>query len=129
MEAPQGVGGGNSVSSGWLLGGPLIASFERADVRLSRGGLVIDGDDGQQEIAVASDIDGRDGRLNSFYSAVVDGTPLPADGRWGKATQEALVALEQSSERRAEVALRHQTPTIDVTKPEQAQGLRLAAAS
>jgi phthalate 4,5-cis-dihydrodiol dehydrogenase len=129
MEAPQGVGGGNSVSSGWLLGGPLIASFERADVRLSRGGLVIDGDDGQQEIAVASDIDGRDGRLNSFYSAVVDGTPLPADGRWGKATQEALVALEQSSERRAEVALRHQTPTVDVTKPEQAEGLRRAAAS
>ena len=60
--------------------------------------------------------DGRDGRLTSFYAAVVYGTPLPADGRWGKATQEALVALEQSSERRAEVSLRHQTPTVDVTK-------------
>lgn len=114
MEAPSGTGGGSS--SGWLLGGPLIASFERADVRLSRGGLIVDGDDKQEEIAMPPGVDGRDGRLTSFYAAVVYGTPLPADGRWGKATQEALVALEQSSERRAEVSLRHQTPTVDVTK-------------
>lgn len=112
MEAPSGAAGG--ISSGWLLSGPLIASFERADIRLSRAGLIVDGDDAQQEIAVASDVDGRDGRLNSFYRAVVDGAPLPADGRWGKATQEAIVALEQSSDRRAEVTLRHQTPTVDV---------------
>jgi phthalate 4,5-cis-dihydrodiol dehydrogenase len=114
MEAPSGAGGGSS--GGWLLGGPLIASFERADVRLSRGGLIVDGDDGQVEIAMPPGVDGRDGRLASFHAAVADGVPLPADGRWGKATQEALVALEQSSERRAEVALRHQTPTVDVTK-------------
>ncbi|MCD6074438.1 MAG: hypothetical protein K0Q70_1321, partial [Rhodospirillales bacterium] len=76
MEAPLGAGGGTS--SGWLLNGPLIASFERADVRLSRSGLIVDGDDGQQEIAMPAGVDGRDGRLATFYSAVVDGVPLPA---------------------------------------------------
>jgi phthalate 4,5-cis-dihydrodiol dehydrogenase len=125
MEAPSGGGS----ASGWLLNGPLIASFERADVRLSRSGLIVDGDDIQQEIAMPAGVDGRDGRLATFYSAVVDGVPLPADGRWGKATQEALVALEQSSERRAEVSLRHQTPTVDVvTSPEHTERLKRAAA-
>ena len=76
--------------------------------------MVIEGDDGQTEIAAPTNYDGRDGRLDSFYSAVVDGAPLPADGRWGKATQEALVALEESSERRSEVALHYQTPTVDI---------------
>ena len=110
MEAPAGGG----TSGGWLLGGPLVASFDRADVRLSRSGLIVDGDDRQEDIAMPPGLDGRDGRLASFYSAVVDGKPLPADGRWGKATQEALVALEQSSDRRAEIALQFQTPTVDV---------------
>jgi hypothetical protein len=131
MEAPQGAGkgAGGGSSSGWLLNGPLIASFEKADVRLSRAGLVIDGDDRQEEIAMPPGWDGRDGRLASFHSAVVDGTPLPADGRWGKATQEAIVALEQSSELRAEVTLRHQTPTVDVTKPAESEELKRAVAN
>jgi hypothetical protein len=55
---------------------------------------------------------------------------LPADGRWGKATQEAIVALEQSSERRAEVSLRYQTPTVDATNPsENTASLKRAAAN
>ncbi|MEE9195410.1 MAG: Gfo/Idh/MocA family oxidoreductase, partial [Alphaproteobacteria bacterium] len=37
-------------SGGWLLGGPLIASFDRGDVRLSVAGLIVDGDDKQWEI-------------------------------------------------------------------------------
>lgn len=98
--------------NGWVLGGPLIACFEKADVRLSPRGLVVDGDDRQWEIAFAPDRDGRDGRLDSFHAAVVEGAPLPADGRWGKATQEVLVAVEQSSETRADVTLAHQVPSV-----------------
>jgi phthalate 4,5-cis-dihydrodiol dehydrogenase len=95
-------------SAGWIMAGPLIASFDHADVRLSPNGLIVSGDDEQWEIAVDHERDGRDGRLVSFYEAVVNGTPLPADGRWGKATQEVLVAVEQSAEQRKEVLLSHQ---------------------
>jgi len=101
---------GNVVSSSWLLSGPLIASFERADVRFSTAGLVVDGDREQWEIPLADQGDGRDGRLRSFHHAIVEGAALPADGRWGKATQEVLGALERSAETHAEIQLVHQTP-------------------
>jgi phthalate 4,5-cis-dihydrodiol dehydrogenase len=101
---------GHTVSSSWLLSGPLIASFERADVRFSPAGLVIDGDREQWEIPLKDQGDGRDGRLKSFHRAITQGAALPADGRWGKATQEVLVALERSAETRAEVPLIYQAP-------------------
>lgn len=101
---------GSTVSSSWLLSGPLIASFDHADVRFSPAGLVVDGDREQWEIALRDQGDGRDGRLKSFHRAIVDGAPLPADGRWGKATQEVLVALERSGETSEEIVLQHQTP-------------------
>jgi phthalate 4,5-cis-dihydrodiol dehydrogenase len=103
---------GNTVSSSWLLSGPLIASFEHADVRFSTAGLVVDGDREQWEIPLKDQGDGRDGRLKSFHRAVVEGAALPADGRWGKATQEVLVAIERSAETRSEIALTQQTPFI-----------------
>jgi phthalate 4,5-cis-dihydrodiol dehydrogenase len=103
---------GNTVSSSWLVSGPLIASFERADVRFSTAGLVVDGDREQWEIPLKDQGDGRDGRLKSFYRAIAEGAALPADGRWGKATQEVLVALERSAETRAEIQLTQQTPFV-----------------
>jgi phthalate 4,5-cis-dihydrodiol dehydrogenase len=101
---------GHTVSSSWLLSGPLIASFERADVRFSTAGLVVDGDREQWEIALKDQGDGRDGRLKSFHRAITQGAALPADGSWGKATQEVLVALERSAKTRSEIPLIHQTP-------------------
>lgn len=106
--------GSSGPRGGWLSGGPLIASFERADIRLSGTGLAIDADDRQWRIEFPRGWDGRDGRLVSFYHAIINGAPMPADGRWGKATQEALVALQQSSDSRAEVPLKYQSPTVDV---------------
>ncbi len=103
---------GSRVSSSWLLSGPLVASFERGDVRFSNTGLVVDGDREQREIALKDHGDGRDSRLESFYRAVVEGAALPADGRWGKATQEVLVALERSAETQTEIKLAHQTPYV-----------------
>jgi phthalate 4,5-cis-dihydrodiol dehydrogenase len=103
---------GSVVSSSWLLSGPLVASFERSDVRFSSGGLVVDGDREQHEIPLKDQGDGRDGRLKSFHRAITEGAALPADGRWGKATQEVLVALERSAETQAEIPLIHQTPYI-----------------
>ncbi len=100
-------------SGGWILGGPLVASFDQGDVRLSPGGLIVDGDEAQREITFTDAGDGRDGRLRTFYQAIANGRPLPADGRWGKATQEVLLAVEQSAATRTEVALSHQVPSID----------------
>jgi hypothetical protein len=54
-----------------------------------------------------------DGRLDSFYEAIVHGHALAADGRWGKATQEMLIAVERSAETRSEIRLLHQTATVD----------------
>lgn len=98
--------------AGWIMAGPLIASFEKGDVRLSPTGLVVDGDEKQWEIPMTQEGDGRDARLASFYDAITHGKPLPADGRWGKATQEVLVAVEQSAQTRKEITLSHQTAAV-----------------
>jgi phthalate 4,5-cis-dihydrodiol dehydrogenase len=101
-------------SGGWILGGPMMASFDHADVRMSPNGLDIYGDENRWEIELKGPKDGRDGRIESFYDAIVNGRSLPADGRWGKATLEVLLAIEESSEKRAEVHLSHQAKTVEL---------------
>ena len=108
MEPPIGPS-----SAGWLLGGPLMVSFDDADVRLSPGGLTVYGNEERTEIPLVTVEDGRDGRLNTFHDAIVTGRPLPANARWGNATIELLLAIEQSGEQRKEMFLQHQTPTVD----------------
>ena len=108
MEPPTGPS-----SAGWLLGGPLMVSFDDADVRLSPGGLTVYGNKERSEIPLVTVEDGRDGRLNTFHDAIVTGRPLPANARWGNATIELLLAIEQSGEQRKEMFLQHQTPTVD----------------
>jgi phthalate 4,5-cis-dihydrodiol dehydrogenase len=101
-----------SSGGGWILHGPLIASFDHADVKLSAGGLLVFGDRGRQEIPMQEAADGIAGRLDTFYTAIVHDKPLPADGCWGKATLEVLLALEESSRIRADVSLNHQVPVV-----------------
>src|SRR6266545_4745951 len=99
---------------GWIMGGPLIASFDRGDVRMTPGGLTVYGDDELHEIKLGvKGEDGRDGRINTFYDAIVRDRPLPADGAWGMATLEVILAIEESGRTRKEAFLRHQVPTID----------------
>ncbi len=100
-------------SNGWIMGGPLVASFERGDVRLSPKGLIVDGDTRQWQIATDPGWDGRDGRLRNLYEAIIHRRSLMADGRWGKATQEVLIAVEESTKKRAEVILSHQVAAVD----------------
>jgi phthalate 4,5-cis-dihydrodiol dehydrogenase len=89
-------------------------SFDKADVRLTPGGLTVYGDEELREIKLGvKGEDGRDGRINTFYQAIVKDRPLPADGAWGMATLEVLLAIEQSGRERKEVFLTHQTPTVD----------------
>ena len=94
--------------AGWILDGPLVVSYDQADVKLSPGGLMVYGDDRQWEIPMVTREDGRDFRLNSFHDAIASGRPLPCDGHWGMATVEALLGIEQSGRERREVMLQHQ---------------------
>ena len=100
-------------SAGWILGGPFVASFDKGDVRMTPEGLVVYGDTERTEIPLVTMEDGRDGRINTFFDAVAGDRPLPADARWGNATLELLLAIEESGRQRREMFLEHQTPTVD----------------
>ncbi len=101
-------------SLGWIMGGPIIASFDKGDVRFTPRGLTVYGDEEIKEINLGvKGEDGRDGRINTFYDAIVHDRPLPADGAWGMATLEVLLAIEQSSRERKDVLLYNQTPTVE----------------
>jgi phthalate 4,5-cis-dihydrodiol dehydrogenase len=105
-ESP-GLGGG------WIMGGPTVISFDHADVSFSRNGLEVFSDDARYEIDLKGPEDGRDGRLNTYYDAIVNGAPLPADGRWGMATLEVLLAVGESGAQRKELMLEHQVASVD----------------
>jgi phthalate 4,5-cis-dihydrodiol dehydrogenase len=107
QRAARPAGGG-----GWILNGPMVASFDRADVKLSPGGLLVYGNEGRSEISTAGQRDGIEGRLDTLYDAIANDKPLPADGRWGKATLEVLLALDESSAAKSEVVLQHQVPNV-----------------
>ena len=97
-------------SATWVLGGPLIVTFEQGDVRLTPGGLVIYGDEDTREIPISRETDGRHGIVNQLYEAVVNGRRPWADGAWGKATLEVLLAVFTSARERREIFLAHQVP-------------------
>jgi predicted dehydrogenase len=97
-------------SASWVLGGPLIVTFEHGDVRLTPGGLCIYGDDETREVPVSTQTDGRHGIVDQLYEAVVNARRPSADGLWGKATLEVLLAVFASARERREVFLAHQVP-------------------
>jgi phthalate 4,5-cis-dihydrodiol dehydrogenase len=97
-------------SATWVLGGPLIVTCERGDVRVTPSGLRIYGDEDTWEIPVDRHTDGRHGIVDQLYEAVVHGRRPVADGRWGKATVEVLLAVLASARERREVFLAHQVP-------------------
>lgn len=105
--------GGRSASGSYILGGPLIASYDHADIKLSPGGLMVYGDEKQWEIPLNTEEDGIDFRINAFYDSIVAESPLPCDGRWGAATVEVLEAIAQSGRERREILLSHQVAYAD----------------
>lgn len=116
LKRARRFGGASQVSNQpapWILGGPLIVSFDKGDVRLTPKGLLVYGEDDMWEMAIPADTDGRDGVVKQFYDAVVHGTRPANDGLWGKATLEVLLALLQSGKERREVFLSHQVATPD----------------
>jgi phthalate 4,5-cis-dihydrodiol dehydrogenase len=97
-------------SATWVLGGPLVVTFEQGDVRLTPVGLRVYGDEETWDIPISRESDGRHGIVAQLYEAVVNGRRPWADGRWGKATLEVLLAVFASARERREVFLSHQVP-------------------
>jgi len=109
----QGTTPGQRRSTPWILGGPLVVTFDKGDVRLTPAGLMVYGEEEKREIPLPDGRDGRDGIIDQVYSAVVHGRRPANDGAWGMATLEVLLALFQSGRERKEVFLSHQMATID----------------
>jgi phthalate 4,5-cis-dihydrodiol dehydrogenase len=114
-RAGRASGAAPNRSTAWALGGALIVTFDKGDVRLTPDGLRIYGDEDTWEIPVSTEIDGRHGIVEHMYEAVVYGRRTAADGRWGKATLEVLLAVLESARQRREIFLSHQVPLANYT--------------
>jgi phthalate 4,5-cis-dihydrodiol dehydrogenase len=71
-------------SLGWIMGGPLIASFDKGDVRMTPGGLTVYGDD---ELYASWVFRGRTGATgasthSTMRSCVASHSPPTALGEW-----------------------------------------------
>jgi phthalate 4,5-cis-dihydrodiol dehydrogenase len=88
--------------------GLLIASCERGDMRIGPDALLVYGEDGLRQVPLPAGraFPNKDNVVEELVAAVLDGTPPLHDGRWGRATVEASLALLRSARERREVMLR-----------------------
>ncbi len=95
--------------------GLTLVSCEHGDMRQTPTGLIIHGDDGNEEV----DLPAGPGYNRRYCSIEVDemcravrtDTPVRIhDAYWGKATQEVVLGIIQSSDERREVFMQHQVP-------------------
>lgn len=93
--------------------GLTIVSCDGGDVRQSRRGLLVYGDDRRWEIPLSSRETGRDRVVHELYNAFAYDQPPPHDGRWGLANLEVCLAAIQSARERREIILSHQIATPD----------------
>jgi phthalate 4,5-cis-dihydrodiol dehydrogenase len=86
--------------------GLTLVSCERGDIRQSPDGLYVYTERGREEIFCPPFLD-RAGDLIRLREAVTQNRAAPADGPWGKATLEIVLAILQSSKERREIVLKH----------------------
>jgi len=93
--------------------GVLLVSCERADLRPSADGVLVYSDDGKEERVIPRDpwIPGKGDVVDELYQVVFRNVPPVHDGRWGKATLEACLAIQRSALEHKEVSLKHQVST------------------
>ncbi len=93
----------------WVSYGVWLISLEKADIRLIPNGLIIYGENDREVVELDTTDQGREEVVRRFYRSIQEGRKPEHDGRWGKATEEALLGMLASSNNGgAEVALRHQ---------------------
>ncbi|SDC46391.1 Gfo/Idh/MocA family protein [Paraburkholderia lycopersici] len=85
--------------------GPVIVSCEHADLRPLPDSIVVYGDELRQTLPLAAPAVPRAEVIDELYGAVVDGRQPLHDGEWAKGTLEICLAILESSETGADVAL------------------------
>ena len=92
--------------------GFLLVSCERGDLRPSRDGVLVYGDDGVREIPLAPGraYPNHDAVLDELYDAVAHGIAPLHGGEWGTETVATALALLTSSRERREIALETLVP-------------------
>jgi phthalate 4,5-cis-dihydrodiol dehydrogenase len=95
--------------------GLTVATCVRGDLRASADGVFVYGERGRREIALPDGgrYSGRLNVLDDMRGAILDGRPPVHDGRWGKATLEVALAIQQSARERREVVLTQQIGVPD----------------
>jgi phthalate 4,5-cis-dihydrodiol dehydrogenase len=93
--------------------GLTLVSCERGDIRQSPDGLIVYGEEGKKEIAVARSVRGRQAEINELCEAVFNNRALFHDGRWGEATLEVCLGIIDSARHGKERALSHQVAVRD----------------
>jgi phthalate 4,5-cis-dihydrodiol dehydrogenase len=101
--------------------GMLIVSCERGDIRHSKYGLTVYGDDGPVEVDLRgvgrSEVDFEGGAtippLLEMHAAVTEGKPVYHGGEWGRATLEAMLAIIASGQQHREIVLQKQVAMPD----------------
>lgn len=79
--------------------GAMVVTCAEADLRASRDGVLVYGLDGVREIELPkrSGIPGRREVLDDLVAAVRQGQAPLQDARWGRATLEAVLAIQESA--------------------------------
>ncbi len=96
--------------------GMLVVTCQNGDLRHSKYGITVYGDDGRREIDLRGvdrqEIDLERGvtipALVELHAAVREGKPVYHSGSWARATLEATLALIRSSHERQEIVLERQ---------------------
>jgi len=97
--------------------GVTVATCARGDLRASADGVFVYGEDGKRELGLPGGgrYSGRHNVLDDLRAAIATGRGPVHDGRWGKATLEVALAVQQSARERREVALAHQVAVPGVS--------------
>jgi phthalate 4,5-cis-dihydrodiol dehydrogenase len=96
--------------------GLVMASCDRADLKVWGRGITVYGAEGVQHLDVPPDPGGgsRAGVFNELADAVQHGKPPVHSGRWALANLEVCLGLMTSAQQRQEVRLHHQIPVPDL---------------
>jgi phthalate 4,5-cis-dihydrodiol dehydrogenase len=90
--------------------GLTVATCARGELRASADGVFVYGETGKREIALpgGGKYSGRHIVLDDMRDAILTGRKPVHDARWGKATLEVALAIQQSARERREITLAHQ---------------------
>lgn len=93
--------------------GVTIISCERGDIRFSPRGLLIYSANGVEELDVplSPAYPDKSGVVDEVVDAVLNGVSPVHDGRWGRATMEVCLALQQAANAGREVRLEREQST------------------